>query len=73
MSKKFRMFKDGDEFVAVGSPADIRRVIRNLESDGLYHLRRDHPVMREGRTYTVAWPVDCCAGNRTYSVGRYRG
>lgn len=70
MSRKFRIHSDGETVTAVGTPADIRKVIRRLEEQGMYNLFCGNPVMREGRTYAVSFPESPCVGNRAYTVGR---
>ena len=56
MSKNYKQFAEEDYIVTVGSPSDIRKVIRSLEADGYYNLYCDRPVLREGRLYYVRYP-----------------
>lgn len=73
-SKAFRYYEDEESRtrIATGSPADIRKVIRDLEVEGMYNIHSQNPIMREGRLYSIEWPEVPSVGNRTYSVGRWR-
>lgn len=56
MSNRFKtelwQDEEGNEvFLAKGSPADIRKMARIVEADGLIPWNADKPVFREGRTY----------------------
>ena len=66
MSKNYRCFSEADYNVIIGSPSDIRKVIRSLEADGYYNLYCDRPVLREGRLYYVRFPENSGA----YVVGK---
>ena len=70
MSRHFRIHSDGQTVTAVGSPADIRRVIRQIEREGYYPLFAGNPVMREGRLYSCSFTNKYADGCRTYTVGR---
>lgn len=70
VSKKcIATFPDAD-VVVTGSPADIRKVCRDLETADYYNLYENTPIMREGRTYQVRFPEAPSVGNRTYVVSR---
>ena len=55
--------------IATGSPADIRKVIKDIEAEGMYNIHAQKPIMREGRLYSIEWPEVPSVGNGTYSVG----
>lgn len=70
VSKKcIATFPDADVIVT-GSPSDIRKVCRDLETADYYNLYENAPIMREGRTYQVRFPEVPSVGNRTYVVSR---
>ena len=70
VSKKcIATFPDAD-VVVTGSPSDIRKVCRDLETADYYNLYENVPIMREGRTYQVRFPEAPSVGNRTYVVSR---
>lgn len=70
VSKKcITTFPDAD-VVVTGSPSDIRKVCRDLETADYYNLYENAPIMREGRTYQVRFPETPSVGNRTYVVSR---
>lgn len=62
-------FPDAD-IVVTGSPADIRKVCRDLEKAGYYNLYENAPIMREGHTYQVRFPESWSLGNHAYIVSR---
>lgn len=56
MSRRFKTERWYDEegnavFLAKGSPADIRKMVKIVEADGLIPWNTDKPIFREGRTY----------------------
>lgn len=57
----------------IGSPSDIRKVMRYLHGQGYYHIvDGPAPVFREGRTYSIIFTAPECAavGEKIYSVWR---
>lgn len=70
VSKKcIATFPDAD-VVVTGSPSDIRKVVRDIETAGYYNLYENAPIMREGRIYSVRFPETLSIGNREYVVSR---
>lgn len=70
VSKKCHADFIGADVIVTGSPADIRKICRDLEVAGYYNLYENAPIMREGRTYQVLFPEVPSVGNRTYMVSR---
>lgn len=70
VSKKCHADFPDSDIIVTGSPSDIRKVCRDIETVGYYNLYENAPIMREGRIYSVRFPETPSIGNREYVVSR---
>lgn len=70
VSKKCHADFSDSDIIVTGSPSDIRKVVRDIETAGYYNLYENAPIMREGRIYSVRFPETPSIGNREYVVSR---
>lgn len=73
VSRNYRRynFSDGD-IVCTGTPADIRKVARDLEKSGYVPTFSKPPIMREGRLYRIRFSEYWRVGVR-YTISRICG